>query len=80
MSLIATALLPFVLQFADGALRGADKAFICTNPQTNALTVNETGVRRVKQLDASGVWQITYAHGRKAIVQIDPSHNCRIVK
>lgn len=79
MSLIATALLPFVMNIAQGTMT-ASKVFICTDPQTNALTVNETGVRRAKLLDATGLWQITYGGGRKAVIQTNPAHDCRIVK
>lgn len=76
--MIATALLPFVFTLADGALRAA-KVFVCADPQTGALSVNEPEVRRAKQLDAS-LWQLTYSGGRKAVIEVNPAHRCQVVK
>lgn len=77
--MLATAVLPFVLQFADVAMRGG-KAFVCTDPATGTTTMALSDVRKAKATEAPGVWLVTFSGNRREAVQVNPAHTCKVVK
>lgn len=79
MSLLAISLVPLLTPMLD-SIPGRVKTFVCTDPQTHAISINQQDVKRAKLLDDTGLYQLTPKYGPKRIVKTDPSHDCRLIK